>query len=57
MILEEGNKMSKISEIVPPDILDKLAELIKDTKYGSVTIVIQDGHIIQVEKNEKVRFK
>ena len=55
--MRRGDEMSKISEIVPQDILDKLAELIKDTKYGSVTIVIQDSHIIQVEKNEKLRFK
>ncbi|MFL6562898.1 MAG: YezD family protein [Bacillus sp. (in: firmicutes)] len=25
-------------------------------KYGSITLVIQDGKIVQIEKNEKVRL-
>jgi hypothetical protein len=33
-----------------------IEEYIKSIKYGSVTIYIQDGKIIQLEKNEKVRF-
>ncbi|MGQ0420952.1 DUF2292 domain-containing protein, partial [Bacillus sp. HC-Mk] len=26
-------------------------------KYGSITIVVQDGKVIQLEKSEKVRLK
>ena len=26
-------------------------------KFGSITLVIQDGRIVQIEKNEKVRIK
>jgi hypothetical protein len=36
---------------------DRLQEMLKDLKYGSVTIVVQDGKIIQLEKNEKQRLK
>ncbi|WP_332691164.1 YezD family protein [Halalkalibacter lacteus] len=35
----------------------QLQGLLKDLKYGSVTLVVQDGEIIQLEKNEKVRTK
>ncbi|HHP1021780.1 TPA: DUF2292 domain-containing protein, partial [Bacillus anthracis] len=28
-----------------------------DMKYGSITIVVQDGKVIQLEKSEKVRLK
>ncbi len=35
----------------------RLQELLKDLKYGSVTIIVQDGKVIQLEKNEKVRLK
>jgi hypothetical protein len=42
---------------IPQEILKKLEKLIKETKFGSVTIVIQDGHIVQIETNEKLRFK
>lgn len=38
------------------DIYEKLVEYIQDIRYGSVVVVIQDGKIVQIEKNEKVRF-
>ena len=37
--------------------LKKLLELLKTTRYGSVTIVVQDGVAIQMERNEKVRLR
>ena len=36
--------------------LEKIAELIETVKYGTVTIVIQDGKIVQLEKHEKLRL-
>lgn len=30
--------------------------LLNDLRYGSVTLVVQDGKVIQMEKVEKVRF-
>ncbi|QAT51324.1 DUF2292 domain-containing protein [Caproiciproducens sp. NJN-50] len=38
------------------EIYQKLLEYIKDIRYGSIVVVIQDGKIVQIEKNEKVRF-
>lgn len=35
----------------------KLLQIIETIKYGSVTVVIQDGKIVQIEKNEKLRIK
>ncbi|MDA3130103.1 DUF2292 domain-containing protein [Aliibacillus thermotolerans] len=35
---------------------EKLKVLLKDLKYGSITIVVQDGKIVQMEKKEKLRF-
>ena len=37
--------------------IQKIIEFVEAIKYGSVNIVIQDGHIVQIEKNEKVRLK
>jgi hypothetical protein len=34
-----------------------LLEQIADIKYGSVTIKIQDGIAIQIDKNEKIRVR
>ena len=37
--------------------IDALEEMLWDMKYGSVTLIIQDGKIIQIEKTEKRRLK
>ncbi|WP_420834670.1 DUF2292 domain-containing protein [Bacillus zhangzhouensis] len=34
-----------------------MEELIGDMKFGSITLIVQDGQVIQVEKNEKIRLK
>ena len=31
-------------------------ELLADLKFGSITLVVQDGRVIQIEKHEKVRL-
>ncbi|QEH70707.1 DUF2292 domain-containing protein [Cellulosilyticum sp. WCF-2] len=35
----------------------KVLQIIETIKYGSVTVMIQDGKIVQIEKNEKLRIK
>ncbi len=37
--------------------LQKIIELIETIQYGSINLTIQDGYIIQIEKNEKIRMK
>lgn len=37
--------------------LQFLLEAIKNIQFGSVTAQIQDGRIVQIEKNEKLRFR
>lgn len=34
-----------------------IVEMIEQIKYGSLTIIIQDGKIIQIDKIEKCRMK
>ena len=38
-------------------ILSKIISLLDNTKYGTITLVVQDGKIVQLEKNEKIRIK
>ncbi len=45
---EKENNLKKATPIIE--------EKLKDLKYGSITLVVQDGKIIQVERNEKVRI-
>ena len=37
--------------------IKKLLQIIEMVNYGSVTIIIQDNKIVQIEKNEKLRIK
>jgi len=37
--------------------LKEVKNLMRDMKYGSITIVVQDEKIIQIEKTEKYRIK
>lgn len=37
--------------------LDIIKNFIEAIKYGTITIVVQDGKVIQIEKNEKYRIK
>jgi hypothetical protein len=50
-------KMPTFDTVISKDIYDKLQKYLKDIQFGSVTLIIQDGHIIQIEKNEKIRFR
>lgn len=49
----EEKKKSPISD----EDLIRLLDLVKSVSYGSITLIIQDGKVIQFEKNEKVRLR
>jgi hypothetical protein len=49
---KRGNHMNQVSE----KELKKIAEYIASIQFGSVTVVIQNGKIIQIEKTEKIRM-
>lgn len=51
-----GTESKKINAINDNDI-NKIREFLETIQYGSVTVIIQDGKVIQIEKNEKVRMK
>ena len=36
--------------------LQKLLELLKTLRFGSVTLIVQDGKVVQIDKNEKMRL-
>ncbi|WP_173108122.1 YezD family protein [Bacillus sp. KH172YL63] len=37
--------------------MEKIQSMLESMNFGSITIVVQDGKVIQLEKNEKVRIK
>ncbi|HSH25106.1 MAG TPA: YezD family protein [Massilibacterium sp.] len=32
-------------------------KMLDSLRFGTITLVVQDGKVIQIEKNEKVRIK
>lgn len=44
-------------EIIENKKLKEILKMTEEIKYGSITLIIQDGVIIQVDKNEKIRMK
>ncbi len=37
--------------------LEMLEKLLENMKFGSITLIVQDGKIIQIDKTEKYRLK
>ncbi|HVJ49432.1 MAG TPA: YezD family protein [Desulfitobacterium sp.] len=48
LIISEPSKYSWLKELLM---------IIKTVKHGSITLIIQDGLVIQIDKNEKFRLK
>lgn len=37
--------------------LKRIQEAVREIRYGTVTLVIQDGRLIQIDRSEKIRLK
>lgn len=52
---DQHQNQKKNPPISPAD-LDRLMEMIGSIQYGSITLVIQDGKVVQIDTSEKVRL-
>lgn len=39
------------------DLETRIRAALRDIRFGTVTLVVQDGRVIQIDKNEKIRLK
>jgi hypothetical protein len=46
-----------LKEKISEDYLHVLIEYIENIKYGSVTVSIQDGKVVLIEKTEKLKTR
>ncbi|HWQ72568.1 MAG TPA: YezD family protein [Desulfitobacteriaceae bacterium] len=44
-------------EVLNQEEIRKLLEIIRTVSYGSVTLIIREGIITQIDKNEKIRLR
>lgn len=54
MIQERQNESRK--QAIAQAQLRQIQELAETIRYGSITLVFQDGILIQIEKSEKIRI-
>ena len=54
-ILDKDGRAHK-NNIEEKDV-KKIIEFLETIQYGSVTVIVQDGKIMQIERNEKIRLK
>ncbi len=55
-ILGKEDHVFQLNTVTEHDVR-KIIELIEATRYGSVMVIVQDGKIVQIEKNEKIRLR
>jgi hypothetical protein len=39
------------------EIASHVEQMLEKLTFGSITLVVQDGKVVQIEKNEKVRLQ
>ncbi|MCC8358055.1 MAG: YezD family protein [Oscillospiraceae bacterium] len=54
--MSQDKKETERKEPIAPAQFRQIQELASTIRYGSITLVFQDGALIQIEKNEKIRI-
>ncbi|MDD6492109.1 MAG: YezD family protein [Firmicutes bacterium] len=49
--------MPETGEVKGEAYLEIIHSLVKDMKYGTITVIVQDGKVIQIDKTDKIRLK
>ncbi|MBQ8509719.1 MAG: YezD family protein [Clostridia bacterium] len=49
--------MPGIDDTMKVSYLEIIENLIKEMKYGTITVIVQDGKVIQIDKTDKIRLK
>jgi hypothetical protein len=47
---------AQTSEVWNRDLERLVREALASIRFGTITLVVQDGRVIQVDKNEKIRL-
>ena len=53
--------MAKISNNLTPDhrlqiAMDEIRKILEKTRHGSITLIVQDGIVVQIDKTSKSRI-
>lgn len=56
MLQEKGKGTHPEKQVITELQLQQIQQLAETIRYGSITLVFQDGVLIQIDKNEKIRI-
>lgn len=48
--------MASAKETISPQQIRKIQEFAEQLSFGSISLIFQDGKLVQIEKNEKIRL-
>ena len=48
--------MNNFKSNLSTESLNVVLKILNEIKYGTLTLVVQDGKVIQIERNEKIRL-
>lgn len=54
--LKESSMGSTNSELWSKELERVIRDALESIRFGTVSLVVQDGRVIQVDKNEKIRI-
>ncbi|MGN0347765.1 MAG: YezD family protein [Lachnospiraceae bacterium] len=49
--------MLQSDELKKESYLELIDNMIKEMKFGTITVIVQDGKVIQIDKTDKIRLK
>lgn len=55
-MIKAGNQLPPKEEALSNDTLAKIEKAFQGMQHGTITLIIQDSRVIQLEKNEKIRL-
>lgn len=53
-----GNRLpSRTNSKIPDSVVDAIVEALSGVQYGQVTVTVQDGLVVQIDRMERKRLK
>lgn len=51
------NMADKQSDKAENGYLQIIRQMVEEIKFGSISVIVQDGNVIQIEQNKKIRLR
>ena len=54
--MNKGAEVIRKKGMQTTEVLHRVEEMLQTFKFGTITLVVQDGEVIQIDKTEKFRI-